>query len=363
MLSLVACFGFTPCKTFETSIQVYSKLGGTFLGAIQRPCLKEVDAYSVLRKFQDQVATWLQHPKMPPRYLALFVGSTRLTSPDFPFVDHLDSKSSQQVLDVLSKALWIEAMWDEDLTCAKERLSSKAVRVDRFGNSLAIYKGYRGHRVNNVSLPDELLMLELEAFSFRADIHEITAHRSARRLGRTDMFPDLKRLSLVSLLDFDFEQASKSKRLTFLRVDLPVLDKDVGLMLGLQTLDVQVDSGCIPDSIGLLTGLTDLTLKGFHGNIPSRLGDLVELKKLAIQNTKLSGNIPSELCRLTNLSTLLLQNNPQLKGSLPKEFNNLSLLDVVCFNGSPINTKRGLDGWCKCMLGYYYSPLWLLKNR
>ena len=346
MLSLLACFGSPPStcnKTCETTIQVYSKLGGMFLGAIQRPCVANKDAYSVLRKLQDTIATWLCHPKMPPRYLALFVGTSRLTSPDFPFVDQLDAESSQQVLDVLSKALRIEAMWDDNLERAKERLSSKN-SVHHFGNSLTIHKGYMG---NFGGLPDELLTLELEAFRFHADIHEITAHRSARRLGRTNLFPDLERLYRDGVLDFDFEQASKSKRLTFLNVCLPTLGKDVGLMLGLQTLSVKTSNvGCIPTTIGLLTRLTRLVLMGgFTQTIPPEVGNLVELKKLTIQNTKLSGSIPSELCKLTKLSSLELSHNFRLEGSLPEEFCNLKLLSCLNLHDTPVETNGFLHGW------------------
>ena len=342
MLSLLACFGCQPCKTFETSIQLYSKLGGIFLGVIQRPCLKHEDAYLVLRKLQDQVATWLRHPKMPPRYLALFVGTLRLTSPDFPFVYHLGVKSSRKVLDSLGKALWIDALWDEDLVHTKIRLAAKDVDVAHCGNSLTTY------RLRNFGgLPDELLPLELEAFRFHADIHEITAHHKARRLGRINLFPDLKRLNLGSLLDFDFEQTSKTKRLTFLRVCLPTLGKDVGLMLGLQTLSVKTSNvGCIPTTIGLLTRLTRLVLMGgFTQTIPPEVGNLVELKKLTIQNTKLSGSIPSELCKLTKLSSLELSHNFRLEGSLPEEFCNLKLLSCLNLHDTPVETNGFLHGW------------------
>ena len=341
MLSLLACFGAQPPCT-KASIQVYSKLAGTFLGSIQRPCVKNVDAYSVLRKLQDQVATWLCHPKMQPRYLALFVGRSRLTSPDFPFVYHLGVKSSRKVLDVLSKALQIDALWDEDLAHTKIRLAAKDVDVAHRGNSLTTYRlrNFRG-------LPDELLPLELEAFTFHADIHEITAHYKARRLGRINLFPDLKRLNLGSLLDFDFEQTSKTKRLTFLRVCLPTLGKDVGLMLGLQTLSVKTSNvGCIPTTIGLLTRLTRLVLLGgFTQTIPPEVGNLVELKKLTIQNTRLSGSIPSELCQLTNLEQLKLASNPHLEGSLPDEFCNLKLLSNLVLHDTPVKTNGLLDGW------------------
>ena len=353
MLSLLGWFGALPPSTCETSIKVYSKLGGIFLGAIQRPCSKNVDAYSVLRKLQDQVATWLCHPKMPPCYLALFVGTSRLTSPDMPFIDHLDAKSSQQILYELGETLRIDAMWDEDLTRAKSRLASKGLRVSVEGHKLSIL-----HKVQGIDVK-ELLPMEVEAYTFRDTIRGVWTNFNAQRLGCIHLFPNLEELECKEV---DFKRLAKIKTLLRLHISTEFLNRDVGLMTSVQRLNVQVNFGSIPDSIGLLTGLTELTLRGFHGNIPSRLGDLVELKRLVIQNTKLSGSIPSDLCRLTKLSSLVLDNNPQLKGSLPEEFNTLSLLGVLCLEGTPVNTKRLLDGWQKCSLGFYYSPLWWHQN-
>ena len=357
MLSLLGWFGALPPSTCETSIKVYSKLGGIFLGSIQRPCSKNVDAYSVLRKLQDRIATWLCHPKMPPRYLALFVGRSRLTSPDLPFVDQLDAESSRQVLGALGETLLIDAMWDEDLTCAKSRLASKGLRVSVEGQKLSISR-----KVQGIDLK-ELLPMEVEAYTFRDTIRGVRTNFNAQRLGCIHLFPNLEELECKPgcLKEVDFKRLAKIKTLLRLHISTEFLNRDVGLMTSVQRLNVQVSFGSIPDSIGLLT-LTELTLRGFHGNIPSRLGDLVELKRLVIQNTKLSGSIPSDLCRLTKLSSLVLDNNPQLKGSLPEEFNTLSLLGVLCLEGTPVNTKRLLDGWQKCSLGFYYSPLWWHQN-
>ena len=164
--------------------------GGAFLGAIQRPCLKEeVDAYLVLRKLQDQVATWLCHPQMPPRYLALFVGASRLTSPDFPFVDHLNAKSSQQVLDVLSQALRIDAIWEHGIECAKSRLASKGLQVSVSGHKLSLER-----EVHDVDLK-QLLPIEVEAFTFGVTIRDVWVNARAETLGCLHLFPHLEKLS------------------------------------------------------------------------------------------------------------------------------------------------------------------------
>ena len=190
MLSLLACFGFQPTcnKTSKTSIQVYSKLGGIFLGTIQRPCLEEVDAYLVLRKLQDQVATWLCHPKMPSRYLALFVGTSRLTSLDFPFIHQVDAKSSQQVLDELGEAGRIDALWDEDLERAKSRLASKGLQVCVEEHKLLILRKVQGIDVK------ELLPMEVEAYTFRDTIRGVWTNFNAQRLGCIHLPKELNRL-------------------------------------------------------------------------------------------------------------------------------------------------------------------------
>ena len=200
MLSLLACFGFPPRnKTCETSIQVYSKLGGIFLGAIQRPCLKHnVDAYSVLRKLQDQVATWLRHPKMPPRYLALFVGTSRLTSPDMPFIDQLDVESSHQILDELGEALRIDIMWDDALERAKDRLESRGAQVGVSGHKLSLLR-WDGKYLK------ELLPKEVEAFTFGDTIRDVSVNSGAETLGCVHLFPHLEKFSSGRLKEVDFE--------------------------------------------------------------------------------------------------------------------------------------------------------------
>ena len=344
MLSLLACFGSPPStcnKTCETTIQVYSKLGGMFLGAIQRPCVANKDAYSVLRKLQDTIATWLCHPKMPPRYLALFVGTLRLTSPDFPFVDHLDAELSQQVFGALGKALRIDAMWDEDLTCAKSRLASKGLRFEE-GDQVSILRAVHG-----VDLK-ELVPMEVEAYTFGVTIRKVWANFSAEKLGCIHLFPHLEKLDCGGWIkEVDFKRLAQVKTLTNLDICTTCLTDDVGLMTNLKALScVTSEPGCIPTTIGLLTRLTSLLLQGsFTRTIPSEFGKLVELAYLGITATNVSGSIPSELCQLTKLTTLDLSGNPHLEGSLPEEFCNLRLLSYLVLNKTPVETKGFLKGW------------------
>lgn len=333
MLSLVTWFGAQPKPTCN-KIQVHSKLGGMFLGASQRPCAANKDAYSVLRKLQDTIATWLCHPKMPPRYLALFVGTLRLTSPDFPFVAHLDVKSSRQVLGALGEALRIDAMWDDGLACAKSRLASKGLRVSVGGHKLSILR-----EVHGVDL-QELFPMEVEAYTFRDTIRDVWVRSYAQRIG------------CRWIQEVDFKRLAQVKTLTNLDIFSTCLTDDVGLMSSLKVLTFEASAvGCIPTTIGLLTRLTDLLLRGgFTETIPSELGQLGELTSLIISDTSVSGIIPSELCRLTKLAKLELPWNDYLEGSLPDEFCNLELLSYFSLHDTPVNTKGFLDGW-------QYSPL------
>ena len=343
MRSLVAWFGAQPKPTCN-KIQVYSKLGGTFLGAIQRPCLKEVDAYSVLREFQDQVATWLCHPKMPSRYLVLFVGTLRLTSTDFPFVDQVDAKSSQQVFGALGKALRIDAMWDDGIECAKSRLASKGFRVLVSGHRLSLYKMNNIHDIQR----KDVLPMEVEAFTFRDTIRDVWVNCGAQRLGCIHVFPHVEELGLGGWLqEVDFKRLAQIATLTDLNIRTTCLTKDVGFMTSLKALSVETSNvGCIPTTIGLLTRLTNLWLLGaFAQTIPSEVGNLVELSALTIKSTNVSGSIPSEVCKLTRLTNLDLSWNPHLEGALPEEFCNLGLLSNFCLYNTPVEAKDFLKGW------------------
>ena len=83
----------TPNKPNNPKVEVWTRLGGGFLGFVDKPdCQSYRSVYYVLRNLQDQVAKFFSHPTRPSRYIALFVGDTRLTSPGFPFAESDDNK-------------------------------------------------------------------------------------------------------------------------------------------------------------------------------------------------------------------------------------------------------------------------------
>lgn len=354
MLSL---FAWVALPKTKATIKVYSKLGGMYVGSIDSLCLKELgDAYSVLRYLQDRIATWLCHAKRPSRYLALFVGTKRLTKLCFPFVTRLDTEESMQVFDALGKTCRIDVLWDEDLTCAENRLASLGLEAEVSENWLSLF-------CRHAKKYPSLLPREVEAFTFHDTIRKVCAHNKAETLGCIHLFPHLEILSAGGCVDeVDFKRLARIKTLAHLEITTKCLNKDVGLMTSLKTLCVEayVD-GCIPTTIGLLSRLTNLSLcDNFSQAIPSEIGDLCALKRLKVSGTNLCGSIPNELCRLTNLETLEITCNPHLEGSLPEGFRNLVLLTKLSLHDTPVNTKGFMNGWQYRPLPSYlsFNPYW-----
>ena len=118
MLCLQAWCGALPTSLVgPAKLQVFSKLGGNFLGLVAKPCFSSFQdgskAYTTLRDMQAQVALLLKHAFLPPMYIAVYVGSHRVTSPSFPFADSLDQEQAG-LLDALHGAERIDVMYDGD---------------------------------------------------------------------------------------------------------------------------------------------------------------------------------------------------------------------------------------------------------
>ena len=181
--------GFGTLMHNNKQIKVYSKLGGSFLGLVLRPCSS--DAYSMMRSLQDQVVEIFRHPRRPSRYLALFVGEKRLVGPSFPFVKTLDQEKSKQVFDALRGASQSEALWDEDDSYAQRRLKLLGL-VTRC--ELGVLKVW-GRQARVTKLHDELLPIELEVFNFRGiPIQAVITCHNARKVGEVSMFTTLRKL-------------------------------------------------------------------------------------------------------------------------------------------------------------------------
>ena len=328
----------------QQNVKVFSKLSGAFVCHV-RPCWKDFkDAYSMLRDIQDQVAKFLVHPKLPSRYLALFVESKRLTNLMFPFVKHLDVQEGRRVFDALGGTRRVDVLWDEDFTYAKNVLQAMNLKVKFVGGQLTVK--------NMIELDlEDVFPPELEVFGFQEDVETIEVVSNANKLGGVELFPRLKHLVYPyykgRVNHVDFAELAKSKTLHDLDINLNgLLDKQVGLMTNLTHLAI---SACkptgLPTEIGLLTKLTDLSLFGhFEGNLPSEVGNLQGLRRLVVSKTDIT-SVPPKLCDLAALLEMRLDGNKLMKGSFAQGFSKLESLQRCSFYKTFLVDVGSMDGW------------------
>lgn len=362
MLCLEAHFGALPARwpsyKFGT-LQVFSKLGGNFLGFVAKPCLNSLEdaskhdatkAYITLRDMQAQAAMLLKHDYLPSRYLALYVGSHRVTSPSFPFKDCLDQEQLGLV-KALHGATRIDVMYDghTDFGVAEASLRAKNLLVVETcrGNLCVDYINSDRNSVLNV-----LVQPELDVWAFSQDIKGLRFCNSAERIGDLDFFSGLKCLTMtmtnsVRTVDF-FSLASACKSLVELAIRLEV---DSSSLLGINKLSnlehlevTTCGSGkaTIPREVGSLSKLQRLLVRGqqITGQIPSEIGQLRRLEALYLCGTNLTSCIPTEFGNLSQLLRLYLVNNKYLHGELPQELNKLSRLDTLSLSSTPNVTRR-----------------------
>ncbi|KAJ9701123.1 hypothetical protein PVL29_006460 [Vitis rotundifolia] len=89
-------------------------------------------------------------------------------------------------------------------------------------------------------------------------------------------------------------------------------------------------SGDIPPSLRNCKslGLLDLGGNKLSGNLLSWMGERMTLVALSLRSNKLIGNIPPQICWLSSLIILDVANN-SLSGTIPKCFNNFSLMATI----------------------------------
>ena len=329
-------------KDESNDFQVFSKLGGTLLGTVRRPCLD--DAFLVLRNIQDHAAKLIpRRDQASPRYLALFVGQKRLTGAEFPFIDQVNIEEGRQVLDAVNGALRIDVLWDEDESCAKRRLRQMGYAV-----TSSVHHGRDGTASRSLHVnarnATKSNPLELEAFGLL--VPKVTSiYTTQTRLCGMDKFSDLQTLvGEASLQEVDFEALARIETLRNLNLRLAApLDANIAPMRNLQTLCVEV----LVDS-----------------RIPVELSELTRLEELGLHG-KFVGHIPFQLCKLSRLAELDLSNT-RLEGALPKGFSELKLLRKVRLERTEIdsgwlNGWRGrLAGWKRCMERDGVGFVWML---
>jgi hypothetical protein len=317
-------------------VQVFTKIGNTFVCNVDKTCIKSspnlqaLQAYLVLRYIQDQVARNLKHDYLPSRYLAIYIGSVRLTKPDFPFVDKLDAQESSQVLGALQGALRIDVVYDEaDTFDHAKRWEGNALRE---GHILYIDPDAKA-----VTTRRTLIVPEVEVWTFKGPIKKIVfCSTEADTFGDFGMFPSLRVLAMnlgSKLSKPDMADLAPCTMLEALELNLvePPRNALVGIskLTNLKKLHVSFFSGnqglprhsCEVDlfpEITKLTKLEDLRMDGtqIHGAIPKEIGKLTCLTSLKMFGTSLS-SIPKEIDQLVNLKYLVLFDNPLLVGQLP----------------------------------------------
>jgi hypothetical protein len=341
MLCLDAWFGNRWFGDFvrDQQIKVWAKIGGKFLGFLERPCAAnkaqtKQDVVSALCSLQAKVATWLPHPQRGPKHLLVFDGLIQLTPTEFAY--NTQSLDAQVVARHLGAAKDLYVLWNEDDSYAERVLDKQnlSANVDEGYFKFESYFGDEAYATFSTDRP-EFFFAELEAYNWKGKPIERARMRfRAFRLGNAAMFPVLRRMTLDymdALQDEDCDALAQCKLLETLEVTLVCgLSPRISLLKGLTTLKLLVRHGptTIPSEIGSLGNLTSLELQGhgFQGCIPPELGQLSKLKHLAITWTMCSSCIPCEFGNLKHLETLDLTNNQHLYGSLPSTLSKLYFL-------------------------------------
>lgn len=327
MLCFFAWCGVLASKQTWKDVRVFSKLGGTLLGSIRRPCVDDtVQAYMVLRDIQDQASKLLSHrDQAASRFLALFVGQKRLTCAEFPFIDQLDVEEGQQVLLTLNGAMRIDVMWDEDESCAS--LAKRRLRQIGYSTMITTHRHRDGTASTSLSIKVDANPVTnfnpLEFEGFNGLVPRVTCIvTSQTRLFGMDKFRHVQRIKcLAHLQEVDFEALAWIKTLRDLSLHLEhPLDANVATMRNLRTL-------CVTMHV--------------NSNIPVELGDLMNLEELALHGTFVN-DIPSQLCKLSRLASLDLSNT-NLVGEVPNELSRLALLKRLDLSGTKVS--NGLHGW------------------
>ena len=131
---LMACFNQV---VRHDGIQVFSRLGGKYLGNIKVPC-KTLSAFQQVCFLQQQASSLCPHPKRTCEDLLLYVGQEQVGPPGMAYMDDLDEEASLQVQTLLKGCTRLETMWDEDDAYARSKVEQAGIRVEEFGCFLDI---------------------------------------------------------------------------------------------------------------------------------------------------------------------------------------------------------------------------------
>ena len=360
MLCLSAWLGALPTRHVQ-KLKVYSKLGGNFLGLVDKHCMQNQDGslifYDTLRSLQDRVALIFKHEFLASKYIVIYVGAERLTKPNFPFVAQPDFEEQTQVVAVLQNAQSIAVMYDADLSQAQDSLRKQNLCAELTNNDLVV------HRVTSQGEPDYfprlplpvLALPELDAWAFHHHIERIKVWYDAETTGSLVSFPYLQGLH-GNVNDVDFKSLARTckllKSLCLCMNGVQYTLNGVSELSNLTEISMiygeadyivgdiyTCDNGVVlPCELGNLSKLTTLCFEGrpFCGRIPTELGKLQGLKSLSLRTTSLTHTVPTELGALSNLEHLDLQQSRLLSGDLP----NFSYVKHVFVRGTPHLVKQ-----------------------
>ena len=339
MFSILAWSGNLPAcaSSFDANkLQVFSKLNSKFVGVVDN-CFAQGGvtweaSYRALRDLQDQVALFLKHEYLPPRYLVLYVGDVRLTKPDFPYVDKLDPNDYLAVANKLHNAQSINVVYHIDQDVARASVRRKGLYVQQVYEvdcfHLGVLKSHDTHTQERgvYGLP------ELDFWATRR-VQKLSFGYNADNVGDLGNFPYLTSLEICwtsSVKEVHLKSFASCKFLTTLKLrlhgDLLTLD-GIGDLVNLQELSITAVTTCcakdvlpcltIPTEVGKLSKLSKMGFFGrkIYGSIPAEIGRLSRLYALSIAETSLDCVIPTELS-LMNLTFLNLKDNPTLRGSI-----------------------------------------------
>jgi Leucine-rich repeat (LRR) protein len=134
--------------------------------------------------------------------------------------------------------------------------------------------------------------------------------------------PELGDLENLEEITFEYAQLQAWPNVT----SLAHLKRFVGGFAG-QTPSTVID---FPNFVGGMVGLETLVVQyGVSGTIPDSIGELTGLRHLDLSNLRLNGSLPESVGALTNLEYFDISGNPELTGSLPDAFNEMTQLRVL----------------------------------
>jgi hypothetical protein len=109
-------------KVESTELELFSKVGGKFLGSLCLLSTFRKDGASigvicmskVLKDLQAQAAKLMPHEWCAASEVVFYVGTTRIVPPGFSWTLTLNIQEAEQARLALGSTLHIEMMWDDE---------------------------------------------------------------------------------------------------------------------------------------------------------------------------------------------------------------------------------------------------------